>query len=649
MKDYKRKSVFLIYFLSFLYMEFVYRILLYDKVFVLSNINMIIFILGFSILMYILTKIFNKKINKFIFYFTFIFWTIWFSAQYVVKGFFDFYISFSVLQIADQVTSFLGKAVIETVKRLPGIILLCLPLILVILLRKKIYFNRVNGYKFGMAIIMLIFSGIGYVYSLNIGKEKSFSPYELFYHVNNPALNIEKEGIINTFFIDSYRFIFGFEEKIYVSDDGSGNKTKSEVEPIYEANILDIDFDALLNDYQNNEKVVTLTNYIKDKYTYQNEYTGKFKGKNLILFMAESFNEIAVRKDTTPTLYKLANNGFIFSNYYTPTIYSTIGGEFQELTGLYANFSSLKTFRNGTNSFPYGIGNLFKNEGYNIYAYHNNSYAFQDRNVYLKSLGFDNFLACYNGLEERINCHTWPQSDVEMIDSTVDDYINSEEPFMVFYATVSGHAGYSFSENAMAKKHKNEIMQLNLGYSEGPLSYLAANMELDKALESLINKLKEAGKLDDTVIALVGDHYPYELSIDEVNEISSYEKDDKIEVNHSKFILYNSDMENVNISKVGSSIDVLPTIYNLFNLKYDSRLIIGTDLLSTSDGLAMFDNRSWVTDYGSYFTTMGEFIKKSDVSDDYVSKQMQIVNNKINLSSYFIDTNYYSIVSNYVK
>ncbi len=594
--------------------------------------------------MYVLTRIFSEKLNKFIFYLTFVFWSLWFSAQYVVKGFFDFYISFSVLQIADQVTSFLGKAVIETVKRLPGIILLCIPLILVIIFKRKIYFKRTNGYKIGMALIMLVFSGIGYVYSLNIGKEKSFSPYELFYHVNNPALNIEKEGIINTFFIDSYRFIFGFEEKIYDSNGVTNN-----VETNYEPNTLDIDFDSLLNDYVGNNKVTTLTNYIKDKYTYQNEYTGKFKGKNLILFMGESFNEIAVRKDITPTLYKLANNGFVFSNYYTPTIYSTIGGEFQELTGLYANFSSLKAFRNGTNSFPYGIGNLFKNEGYNVYAYHNNSYAFQDRNVYLKTLGFDNFLACYNGLEKRINCRIWPQSDVEMIDSTTNDYINSDKPFMVFYATVSGHAGYSFSENAMARKHKEEIEKFNLGYSEGPLSYLAANMELDDALESLINKLKDAGKLEDTVIALVGDHYPYELSIDEINEISSYKKDAKIEVNHSKFILYNSAMENVNISKVGSTIDVLPTIYNLFNLKYDSRLIIGTDLLSTSGGLAMFDNRSWVTDKGTYFTATGEFIKKGDVSDDYVNKQMQIVNNKINLSSYFMDTNYYNIVSNYVK
>ncbi len=648
MKEYKRTSVFIVYFLSFIYMEFVYRFLLYKKVFILSNINMIIFILCFSILLYIFTRVFNEKINKFIFYFTFAFWSLWFSAQYVVKGFFDFYISFSILQIADQVTSFLGKAVYEVIKRLPGILLLCLPLILVIIFKKRIWFKKTNNIKIAMAVILFIFSSIGYVYSLRINKDDSYSPYELFYHVNNPSLNIEKVGIINTFVIDSYRFIFGFDEKIVISNGEQSKPSSTE----YELNNLDIDFDRILEDYKGNDKVVTLTNYIKRLTgTYQNEYTGKFKGKNLILFMAESFNEIAVRKDITPTLYKLANSGFVFENYYTPTIYSTIGGEFQELTGLYANFSSLKTFREGTNSFPQGIGNMFKNEDYNIYAYHNNSYAFQDRNVYLKTLGFDNFTACFNGLEKKINCNIWPQSDVEMIDSTFDDYANSEKPFMVFYATVSGHAGYKFNQNAMARKHENEIKSYNLNYSEGPLSYLAANMELDKALESLIQKLSEKGILDDTVIALVGDHYPYELTIDEVNEISNYKKDAKIEVNHSKFILYNSKMDTIKIDKVGSSIDVLPTLYNLFGLKYDSRLIVGNDILSSEEGMAIFDNRSWVTNEGKYYASSGEYESSSekDGNADYIKKVKQVVNNKVNISSYIIDTNYYKIAYNYKK
>lgn len=130
--------------------------------------------------------------------------------------------------------------------------------------------------------------------------------------------------------------------------------------------------------------------------------------------------------------------------------------------------------------------------------------------------------AAFKGLEKSINCKQWPESDVEMINATFDDYINSDKPFFTYYATVSGHGGYTFTQSAMAKKHQSDVAGLD--FSEKPLAYLAAQIELDRALETLINKLKEAGKLDNTVIALVGDHYPYYLSIDEVNEIASYKK-----------------------------------------------------------------------------------------------------------------------------
>ena len=138
-------------------------------------------------------------------------------------------------------------------------------------------------------------------------------------------------------------------------------------------------------------------------------------GKNLILFMAESFNEIAVDEKRTPTLYKLVNNGFVFKDFYTPTISSTIGGEFQELTGLIAASGFLSPWKKGENAYPFGIANIFKDMGYATFAYHDHSYTFQNRNKYLKAVGFDNFKACRNGLENLINCNQWPESDVEMI------------------------------------------------------------------------------------------------------------------------------------------------------------------------------------------------------------------------------------------
>jgi phosphoglycerol transferase MdoB-like AlkP superfamily enzyme len=120
-----------------------------------------------------------------------------------------------------------------------------------------------------------------------------------------------------------------------------------------------------------------------------------FDGMNLIFVVAESFNEIAVSEELTPTLYKMVNNGFNFKNYYTSNNLSTIGGEFQALTGLYADNSLLSSWRGGEAYFPYGLGTMFKNDGYKTYAYHNNSAYFQDRNVYLKSQGFNNFKGCY--------------------------------------------------------------------------------------------------------------------------------------------------------------------------------------------------------------------------------------------------------------
>lgn len=647
----KKISVILIYLVSFIYMEFLYKILIYDNVFKLSIINMLLFLIPFSLLMGLLTKLFKEsKWNKIVFIVILGVIALWFSAQYVVKGYFDFYISLSTFEVADQVGDFAGKAVIETLKRLPGIIMFFLPMTLSIIFGKYVNLKQ-NRWPKSLLLFTIVLATYGiYILGLNIGKEKPYSPYTLYYNVNDVSLNMENIGVLNTFAIDVKRAIFGFEDSIVINNglNGTiGNSTDGNIdEPIvYEYNNLDIDFEVLINN-ESNKTIKQLHEYFNsDSGTLKNEYTGMFEGKNLILFMAESYNEIAVSKELTPTLYKLVNSGFVFENFYTPTIYSTIGGEFQEMTGLYAQSTSiLSKFRSGNIYFPQGIGNKFEELNYSTYAYHNNSYKFQDRNKYLASLGFDNFKACYNGLESLINCKEWPQSDVAMINATVNDYIN-EDSFMVFYATVSGHASYNWG-NAASRKHKEEYMAANLPYSEGPASYIAAQMELDRALELLIQKLDEAGKLEDTVIALVGDHYPYELTIDQINEVSPYKKDDVVEVNRSNFILWNSEMDTVKVSKVGSQLDVIPTIYNVFGVNYDSRLFIGKDILSTEGGLAMFGNRSWVTDKGTYFARSGKFVLKDgeEVDEEYVQNINQIVNNKITMSKLIIENNYYKKV-----
>jgi phosphoglycerol transferase MdoB-like AlkP superfamily enzyme len=168
-------------------------------------------------------------------------------------------------------------------------------------------------------------------------------------------------------------------------------------------------------------------------------------------------------------------------------------------------------------------------------------------------------------------------------------------------------------------------------------------------LEQLIKNLEESGELEDTVIALVGDHYPYTLKNEEMNEISTYTKDNIIEVNHSNFILWNSEIkEPIIIEKLGSQIDVLPTLLNLFGIEYDSRLIVGKDILSDTGCLAIFSNYSWVSDYGTYNANQRKFILKEGKTlediDGYVAAMNNRVSNAYSISKMIMDNNYYTYI-----
>ena len=52
--------------------------------------------------------------------------------------------------------------------------------------------------------------------------------------------------------------------------------------------------------------------------TEKNEYTGIFGGKNLIFIVAESLCYGAIDPEMTPTLYKMATEGFNYTDFYTP-------------------------------------------------------------------------------------------------------------------------------------------------------------------------------------------------------------------------------------------------------------------------------------------------------------------------------------------
>ena len=630
----KRKYIYIL--LSLIYMDLVFNLFAYDNYLKTSVINMTLFAVLNAFIILILTSIFSKKVNKIITYVIYGFMWFWYSLYYIFYKVFITPFSIALFRQSDQTLKFGKNIIISILQNIHIVILFLIPLILLIVFKKKINYDKSKLKDIGAYICLFIISCSIYVLNIFVQKREVGGIYNLYFETNNVSLNIERLGVPAAIYLDVYRCIFGINEKIELVNLPQEDDDTELFE--YDYNKTDINFDggsgdiARINQFMNNETG-----------SKKNKYTGMFKGKNLVFVVAESFNEIAVRKDLTPTLYKLVHEGFDFENFYTSNNLSTIGGEFQALTGLYADNTILSSWRGGRAYYPYGLGTVFKNLGYNTYAYHDNSAYYQDRNVYLKSQGFDNYKGCYNGLEKLINCEQWPQSDVEMINATVGDYINSDKPFATYYMTVSGHFYYTYGGNAIANKNKDLVKDLD--YPEEIKGYLATQMELDKALEILMSKLEEANKLDDTVIVLLADHYPYNLPIDYINMLSDYKRDTLIEANSNSLIIYNSKMKSVKVDKVGMSIDVIPTVYNLFGIDYDSRLIMGKDILSTSEGIAIFKDKSWITNKGTYYASTSKFVPKVDtVDEDYVATINSVVSNRLAISRMIVENDYYKYI-----
>jgi len=669
------------FFFLVIFLESIYRIFIFNTFFNLDLLYLILFSIPISTFFYLITNLFNEKVNRvFVILLSFII-TVIFMAQAVYYNFYQSMFSvFSLMNGTGQVMAFAK----DILKIMAGIwyvlVIMIVPFILFLIFNKKIFGFKKLGLK--KSIIFLVITLVFYLFTLlaiKFDNKGSYSLNTLYFKTHAPMITAKKIGLLTMTRYDLTRFIFGFEEKTDI--DGTG---VVEVIPEVKYNILDIDFDALLES-ETNDTIKSMHEYFKNVApTKQNDYTGMFKDKNLIFITAEGFDTLAVDETLTPTLYKLANNGFVFKNFYQPLYpVSTSDGEYLNVTGLIPKEGVWSMYRSSFTYQPFAIGNMFGSIGYKTLAFHNNSYKYYDRHLTFPNMGFT-YMGCGNGLEKRMNCRRWPESDLEMVQVTVDDYaynlnqVTEEidetvsnlveetkkdemeiQHFVTYYMTVSGHLNYSKSGNNMSAKHWNEVK--GLPYSDAIKAYIACNMEFDKAMEYLLQKLEEYGILDDTVIVISPDHYPYGLKNErrEMSSIVGYDRTDKFENYRTTFILYNSAItEPIEVTKYTTSIDIIPTVYNLFGLNFDSRLFMGRDMLSDDEeGLVILSDRSWISDRGKYNSINGVFtpFEKEVLTEDgqtekvsveipegYVEEVTAKANSRFSMSNLILSNDYYS-------
>ena len=440
--------------------------------------------------------------------------------------------------------------------------------------------------------------------------------------------------------------------EVTVPEETQPQPEEPEVE--YGYNVLPMDFGEAAG-AKGQSAVSNIHNYVNSlEPSRQNAFTGMFKGKNLILITAEAFSAEIIDPELTPTLYRMATKGIQFKEYYQPAWgASTTTGEFSNLIGLVPMHGGTSMNETYQQDLFLTMGNQLQKLGYHSTAYHNHLKDFYHRNNTHPHLGYDKFIARYGGLEIK---GSWPESDLEMIDVTVPDFID-KQPFSIYYMTVSGHCEYSFKGNDMTEKNWDLVQHLE--HSDIVKGYYAANLEFEFAMESLLRQLEEAGIADDTLVVIATDHYPYGLersktwknTRDHLAELYGVKDYDQFLRDHNALIMWSGAFEDMNIvvDTPVYSLDILPTVSNLFGVEYDSRLLVGRDVFSDQEPLVLWPDYNWVTEKGTYCD--GEFTPRegAEVEEGYVSRINALVKNKITFSRSVVDMNYYDYVLKYMK
>lgn len=550
-----------------------------------------------------------------------------------------------VSQGGEAMTNFWRELLAAMGDHFPWLIALLVPLALRIFLRKGLKGElRAKGRIVLLALAVALFAltraGIRQTGTEMFSDEDYYRSGEIATNQN-----VQRFGLLTTIRLELTRHAKTEEQDYYIPEETQGENPAQEPAEV-KYNVMNIDFDAL-NAMTEDKKLLAINDYCSQiSGTNQNEYTGMLKDYNLIVMCAESFSPAAIDKDLTPNLYKLTQQGIIFNNYYNTFPNTTTDGEYALMQGLYPDagrskaVSSLYASRNSY--LPFTLGNVFQSQrGVESFGYHNYRGSYYGRNESHPNMGYTMKFAG-DGMTFTTN---WPASDLEMMEQSVDDYIG-KEPFHAYYMTFSGHYKYDTGTNEMAKRNWDQVK--DLPYSSNAIkAYLSCNIEFDKAIGYLMERLEQAGVADRTAIVIAGDHFPYGLKDSEYAELIGHDIDGFSKYKSTLIFWVGGLEENIVVDEYCCNVDVLPTILNLWGFEYDSRLLAGTDVFSDGTHAAVLVDKSFLTDKVWFNASTGEIryqVPESEIPEGYVENMNQLIATRFSISADILNSAYYNFV-----
>jgi len=380
-----------------------------------------------------------------------------------------------------------------------------------------------------------------------------------------------------------------------------------------------------------------------------NQMTGLLKDKNVVLVLMESMDDWMIG-DHTPTLQKLMAEGINFTSFYTPPYggIRTFNTEFCINTGSFLSSQGGYAFDYVTNEYNQSLAALLTEEGYSAKTFHYNDPSFYSRGVFSEAMGYEEYVYYADYLKE--------YSEKERKQLLYDDLILFSDPelrqeffrdaekTLNFIITRSAHLSYKYNEvlSHWGLKKYPEYKGMT-GNEETDCALLKARL-VDDLFQWLLMALEDEGKLEDTVIIGITDHYTYgyknEAALLELSGVG-----EKLLLEKTPCFIWSPKLEPVEVDKTLNTSDFLPTLLNLLGLEpeYD---YIGRDAFDDSyEGYALFSDGSWITGGLAYDAGKKKLLQleelETEVSRDFLETMSDRVQEFTRINNLILDTDYY--------
>lgn len=423
--------------------------------------------------------------------------------------------------------------------------------------QQRFEFNRIVS-AFVSIVLFAVGSGLSYYGVLMLDKDQP-NILTTFYDKSYIAQHI---GLINYHAIDAFKF---FREEIIKSS------TLSEDEK----NKIKLWFKEKKNSLEDESK-----------------YFGTGKGKNVIVVQVEALQGFVIGKkingmDITPNLNKLIQKSIYFDNYYCETAAGgTSDAEFLANNSLFP-LKSGAVYMKYPGNYYYSLPKVLKERGYATLAMHAYKPGFWNRSVMYPSLGFDEYLNRNHYKQDEII--GMGLSDKSFFRQSLDYLKNVKEPYYAFMVTLTSHYPY---DNTKAYNNALDVGELK-GTFLG--NYLEAIHYADASLGYLIDRMEEEGLMDNTVLAIYGDHHA--VSKDKKDELADFlDIDDMnnymwVKLQKVPLIIHLPGDEGAGLRTIaGGGVDLMPTLINIMGIDSSTIPMMGRDLLNSDEGTAVMRN-----------------------------------------------------------